>query len=282
MKRQDPYSLLKEARESWEYIEADDIVYYIEDVNGQLPNIEFRSSDIYSYAKGELWLEFLAQLPGQSHANYVLGIIESKRNLPIPDVQNPHAIYNCELAMLVEPVNLPQRQEVVHFRHQRSVIRLKPLDCVPGFAGEEYEVLLSYQTKRQRELNLTLVNLARKAFPLRQFPSDVVEGSSEVVGDVTNCQSPLGGGSGHFIQVGKVYPYFFPYRIGFWSNGGFSVEYRIEEDPLRLAKLLVFLLRPFYLGPSPVQWFWQQDRLYQGDIELSTMTSPVPIEGLQC
>lgn len=255
-----PYRMLKEARKTWDYVITDKLVYGIQDsdviVGGR------RSGYVESYLKGHIWIEACFRVAdGNARGRYYIYLIESSVQLE----DNPLLSWNNQirsgLGLDNESVigfvrQLSDNGEKVRIRPMRSIVWLHPLNIWES-GGQDVPILAfpfasePISSVPNGELS-SVIRFTRSSSVSQmldcQFPSDVVQSSSQVTGEISNDRTP---------SIGNIRRPFegdaFPSLLIFIDSPIDRCCAFLEFGDIPLDAAEVYL-RPLSCEPSIIQW----------------------------
>jgi hypothetical protein len=202
-----PWRLLKEARESWDYFISDEIVYAAEIRDGQ--PLKRREGYLDSYISGRLWFEVVARRVKGNPQRFMWLVESCPYGLPSCIESDVHLGTNeGNDAMFVFITQLPEDAEKFQFIPLRSIVWLKIIDSAKDRVGNKIPVTLGYSPKKgvirrtcvsavfNGELDGPCPLWSRSGSCVRDMlldkrPSDVIKGGPQVAQDIANKQFPV-------------------------------------------------------------------------------------------
>lgn len=206
-----PYKLLKEAREAWQYVFSDEVVYAFQ--HGDIIIGRGQGGYLDSYLKGYGWIEFFCYpvfvCPGHSYA--WVAIMERDMNFCWPFDDSPRSTLRLnDEAVLSAVGDFSQDGQEMCFRSIRTVIRLKVFD-VGDSRWEDIRKLPRQLIQKSsscvpwtianRKLRVDVGIMGSSQMFDSQLPCDVVDTSSQAIRNITNNSPPRIGNKGRPIEV---------------------------------------------------------------------------------
>lgn len=195
-----PYKLLKEARESWQYVFSDEVVYAFQ--HGDIIIGRGQGGYLDSYLEGYGWIEFFCYpvfvCPGHSYA--WVAIMERDMNFCWPFNDSPRSTLRLnDEAVLSAVGDFSQDGQEMCFRSIRTVIRLKVFDVgdsrwedihkLPRRLIQESSSCVPW-TIANRKLRLDVGLTGSSQVLDSQLPCDIVDASSQAIRNITNDRPP--------------------------------------------------------------------------------------------
>lgn len=251
-------ALRKEAREHWEHVACDEVVYFLKrrkryGLSG--------SGEVYfqSYRQGRSWLEFFFRLSGGGIDGEYAAICEADLDRLVRTNGQVHHSgdsggMNRELMMLVGVTEFGEKPEAIP-----SVIRLQPFDLldriwmdVPSLFGELSGVLSSHDGKRSASIGHPL-DLGVTQILDGQSVRDVVKRTVQAVDRIPERQGP----DRDWRRLpGLVAQFARDFRIVLTPTG--FIIGLVEGAHIRLDQLQVSV-RPIELQCSAIEWRTRSD-----------------------
>ncbi len=252
-----PYKLLKEARESWDYIFTDKLVYAIQDRD--VVNRGRYCGYLQAYLKREVWLTIcirVSHLSGQIRDYFWLieSLVEPDANRALgrhDDLGSRFRLDDKSMTGLIGQFS--EDREQVCFRPIRSIIRLHPLNFWKG-SRQDVDTLKSttfpviFRSIADGELSQFMGFTTRSDIshmPDRQFPSHIIQGSPETAGEIRNDRSPRIRNGG---RPTEALPSIFIFLGDSLEDCGALIK--LGDSSLEVAEVY---LRPITLEPSIMQ-----------------------------
>lgn len=265
----------EEARETWDNLASDEVVYLLKDVDGQGEGTVWHLDE---YARGALWLELFLRLSSNGvDGDYVALLDADVDHATCANGQTTREgntdRENREVAMLIGVAEGGQYPQAIP-----SVIRLKPFNLLSSLWFDvlgETKKLAKVGLLEEREHDVS------GGFPSEmlhgQLVCNMVKSGTHVVNGISNNQPPLGDVRGS--KRGLLRDIASSLRIVLKADG--LIIALVETPNITIEKLQV-ALRPLYLEPRAVKWMAHAESIHHGAPEPSLrlpMPSPEGLSG---
>lgn len=221
------WTIREEARESWDNVSCDEVVYVAHPLKG---NLEFSHEFTKKYLDGDCWFElhctFQDEFNRESHFQCILEVALDKVDEISPLVWGESGKANVERiaihgdsSMFVHRPKLIELPEGIVAIGCPSEVRLKVIDlrCDCGWKQTSLSEVSVIPTLGNRELNVPLLFFGECALPIRvgKIPGELVECRPETANEVTQRHGDDGVDRAH-VDAKHV---LFPLKIGVFANG---------------------------------------------------------------
>jgi hypothetical protein len=245
----DPTWLWKEARESWDYLVTDELVYAVESI--ETHSVLGATLPLEGYLNDQQFFEFTFSLGGGIYAAMVEFAkpedMRASRN-PGTDLQE---IRNDNL-MLVDAIEFMEPPQIVNIRPIRSIVRLKLFDDWVGSGKNIPELtppsggFLVELTGRVEdgEFRTSTRIISDKQ---SQLPSQMIEGRSQIESNIANQNPPA---NRRLLANFKCEDFPRLISIFYGDNGAWIQLHEVPEFPVKDIEVF---LRPINLQPNVIQ-----------------------------
>ena len=274
VKHFDPYYLLKEARETWEYFITDELVHVVEGRSISRPT---GFSCVENYLSGTNWIELAIEAKIGTRVEHYIAIIENaveinpSKSRHGREHDSRHMPHSGNGAMLVSVPHVIYGEERVTVRHIPACVRLKVLDELdfravglsypgnllspsrfgsirPWFFIEDWEL---------GELGRSMPRTTRKR------PRKLVKSGAKIVSELSNEDTE---------SLGRLSVDFEPYdlvrSLVIWlDDKGVGLQ-RIVSSEVPHNRVQMFL-RPLNFEPWPIKWMHEIQYLYEQEKRVS-------------
>ncbi|MFC2058894.1 hypothetical protein ACFLTS_04540 [Chloroflexota bacterium] len=250
-----PYSLLEEARKTWDYFISDETVYEGKYINtDSVEDISW----VDNYLIGDIWFECLITWVEKLVTAYIIEVSDDASVITSQPNVSLHSRW-CDDPMFVGIREKFEVSEQVKFRPIPSIVWLKTFDFTASPHREKLEVRRhcrpSNRFDMHGEFNKPLF-IGDEFHPSlghtqhSESPSNMIKGVSEVCNDITNDETPrFSIGSGVNVNVDNTDSLKWPLRYGLFPDGMLWIE-RAPNTPFESADVYI---RPLSLKPSAIK-----------------------------
>jgi hypothetical protein len=238
-----PYKLLKEARESWDYLFTDKLVYAIEP--GEVQSPKGQSIELKAYINTDFYFETILHMK----YNYAVAIVEGLATKDSRKIRGSYLraeeTWNDSL-MLIDAVQFMEPPQMLNFRPIRSVVRLKLFDNTKSIREDipssclSVPVAVCSERVENRELRST-IRFIRLDVDDGELPGQMVECCPEVESKIANENTPT---QRRLLSNFKTEDLSRLFRVFFWDK---SIWFQLMEVPDFLIQEVEVFLRPINL-----------------------------------
>lgn len=256
-----PWELLKEARERWDYFISDKIVYFEQGVGGDDAVDRGIPFSVSSYLKGDLWFENVAWFDEEFCIAFLVEVHDDSRvGIGKPDIRSRPGLGNDP--MLIDIGNVTENGKQIKLRPIPSVVRLKLLNPPMGRGQDEFDMALAsalieelLRSFGQRELNSPLLGLREISacvpeMLLGERPGYMVERGAQIRNGISNLQPPRVPHAGIDSDGGNSSTRKRPLSYIFVTDG----DCRIEKSPNTQLESIDVYMRPLNLELGAAKW----------------------------